>query len=196
MKGSLTKRTVKGGSMKGSLTIELSFVMTVILIALMTMFSIGLLLHDMSCVSSILNEAALNGLVWLREELKNSQGIYIKDAQEELYQGLIEEYIYMELERKVILLKAEAIELQIMINRHLLSNQITIKADWKNQAYFLNSFFDKKSMTVTRRDFAGCELVRVVELADDVSEEIIILKPLKDKYWEMVDSIESLMNNW
>lgn len=194
--------------LQGSLTIEASLIFPIVFFAIISLIYIGIYLHDVTCLKAIVNEAAQRyalaysnkidldtGLV-LTDDHRLDKGLYWRFTPKNDLSSKIKAYIVKEIEEKLIV-KDDDIQVDTKIINYILKKniEINVKKTFSTPIHPVNTLLKMNGkggiMGVTSKVVVKdpTELIRNVELLDDLSDYIGPVRKTKEIYEKKIKDI-------
>ncbi len=177
---------------KGSFTIEASIIFPLVLLVLVTMITIGLYLHEMTVLQGIANAVS------------DHSGEILKVTDEKQWEERMKEEVY-QLAQNAFLLQPSTLNVTCEVTQGLISYhlELRIKKNFKTPFRSItqlmngsNNSFLTMEVCAKSKHTDPTRFIRGIDFLDDVSSEITLTKDLKDKYREMMDGLESMIDEW
>lgn len=192
----------------GSFTIEASFVFPLVFFALVTLLYIMIFAHEMTCLQSLANGAALEIQKYYEETDYTSRierGLYFNGEEHVALEQRITAYVKNRAEHVLLIKDKHQLSIEVDFQAYVIAQKIKITigksfmtpfnwvGQWMNGSntplIMLKSYAYTKNIQPTG-------FVRGVDFIDDLSSEINAIKPIKDKYDGLLDKIEATLNQW
>lgn len=185
---------VVGGDMKlkGSFTVEASFVFPLILFVLITLLFIALYMHEITCLQAIAHRVSACAQVVL------------EDTNKENCQQVISEEVER-LAKRDLILKQGRVKVVCQITQGLVSSHLdlNIQKEFMTPFKAVNQLMNssrKSSLQMEVRSSTQLidptHIIRGIDFIDDVSSEITVTKKLKEKYSDIIDQLETIIDDW
>lgn len=186
---------------KGSITIEASFILPILLLAVLTVIFLGVYMHDMSCMQSVANHAALHASSIIQKdthyELRLEQGLYFNHFNEQKFNDKMNAFIIEQLEPMLINQIHNRLDIDCIIENKIVYKKvhITITYPFKTPFDRINNIFFPKSKNKVMQAQAHAQLydptevINTYEAIDDISSDIVFIQPIKKAYQEIIDKI-------
>lgn len=168
---------------KGNLTVEISIILPFIILVLISIMSYGVYLHDVICLQSLTNNATIKYSYNL-DDIKNLDE-YIKDYA-----------------NKQLISKKGRLTVDYKISNNLLNKTLELRI-CKQHNYifsFFNNFIYKDNnkstdIVVTAKSSIKdpTNLIRNINLIDEISDSVTITRNYKEKYEKIVQDIISIL---
>ncbi|MCT4688727.1 TadE family protein [Vallitalea sp.] len=192
----------------GSLTVEAALVFPIVFFGVISLIYIGIYLHDVTCMKAIVNETADRyelayvgkidfdtGKV-LSNDSRLNRGLYWRFKSGNILRDNVKTYVTKQMKNQLIL-KDDKINVGIKVTNSVLRKKVTITVnkDFNTPINVIN-----KILSINNRQLTMCvnskvvindqaELIRNVDLLDDISDYIPSINKAKMIYKDKVNKI-------
>lgn len=200
--------------LRGSLTVEAALIFPIVIFAVMCIIYIGIYLHDVTSLEVIVNETSdryqlayakkidFDTGKALSDESRLDKGLYWRLTYNKSLNNNAQSYIKNQVKKRLIM-NNEEIKTNIKLDNYILKKYITITVDkdFDLPVILINNLLKLRDanlhMCVDSRVFINdpCELIRNVNLIDDMTDYVPAINKIKDKYEEKVNDIVEFFEN-
>lgn len=192
----------------GSLTVEASLIFPIVLFVVISLLYIGIYLHDVTCMKNIVNEATqryelaysnkidINTGEVLSNNKRLSRGLYWRFSNYNDHDKYVKEFIRNKIKDNLIMKDDNIIiSTKIIHNNIMKSVNITVKKDFTTFIAPVNNILslNGKGLTMAVSSKAivkdQVELIRNIDMLDNISDDIPILRNSKENYKKKIRDI-------
>ncbi|MCT4596426.1 MAG: pilus assembly protein [Vallitalea sp.] len=192
----------------GSLTVEASLIFPIVLFVVISLLYIGIYLHDVTCMKAIVNEATqryelaysnkidINTGEVLSNNKRLSRGLYWRFSNYNDHDKYVKEFIRNKIKDNLIMKDDNIIiSTKIIHNNIMKSVNITVEKDFTTFIAPVNNILslNGKNLTMAVSSKAivkdQVELIRNIDMLDNISDDIPILRNSKENYKKKIRDI-------
>lgn len=192
---------------RGNITIEASLIFPFVLLVLASSLYIIIYAHEMTCLKSLANCATLEVQKYYENTdyvARIENGLYMDCNFDEAILQQITSYINEEAKKQLIVKDIDALNVEVNIKNYMVYQSVEVEIskgisiprgirEWING--YKGSLLPIKAVARTRY-LQPTKCVRGVDFIDDLSSEVYAIKPLKDRYNEILEKIEATIHEW
>ncbi|GKX30940.1 hypothetical protein SH1V18_34200 [Vallitalea longa] len=200
--------------LEGSLTVEAALIFPIIFFTVICIIYIGIYLYDVTSLEAIVNETSgryqlaytkkidFDTGKALSSESRIDEGIYWRLAYDRSLNDNAEAYIKKQIKERLIM-NEEDIYTAIKLKNYVLKKYITItvEKDFNTPFVIINNLLrindSGLNMCVNSKVLVNepCELIRNIDMIDDMTDYVPAISNVKDKYDDKVNDIIEFFNN-
>lgn len=178
--------------LKGSLTVEASLIVPITLFVLITMLFISIYMHELTCLQAVAHRVSTSV-----QELLDQKG---KEETQQILKNEIER-----LAKRDLLLQKGTLNVVCQITEGILSNRLEVRIQkefitpFKAIDQLMNSSsssYIKINVYSNTKFISPTRFIRGVDFIDDISSEITITNEMKEKYTDMIEQLETIIDKW
>lgn len=184
---------------KGSISVEASLVFPIILFILMLILYIMFYIYEMVCLQSILNDA-LNEFQMYYEDIdykrRIEDGIYCERIDKDEIANQIAQRIKINAKQQMIIKEDNELHVEVNINKYLICQKIELKVSKEIEIPILRRKYIPLKVKGHSEFYQSTDCIRGIDLIDDLSSELEGLRPIRQKYDDILYKIEDTINSW
>lgn len=184
----------------GSITIEASLVFPFILLILIITIYIIIYIHDMSCLQSIANGAMLE-IQKYHEDTNYTdrieKGIYTDGHSEETIIKQVINFINQTAAERLLIKDIDNLKIDIKMQNYLVYKKIEIYISREIGIPYISKGCLTPMKVVSKTKYLQpTHCIRGLDFVDDITSEIEVIKPIKNKYDSILEEIEITIHEW
>lgn len=183
-----------------SFTVEASLVFSIIFLILMCVINSSIYLHDRVSMQSIANQSINHLTLILNKgtyyDLRIDGGLYIEDIDNVAVSNDLQNYITSLAKNKLIIGNIDALEIACDIDNKVVYKQVNLTIELANQYILMPGIPVNFKVSTSSRIYNAEKLIRAMDFIDDMSSEIVGVKQVKEQYYNLLNKIEVIINEW
>lgn len=183
-----------------SFTVEASLVFSIILLILMCVINGSIYLHDRVSLQSIANQSINHLALVLNKgahyDLRRVEGLYIEDINSVAVSNDMQNYIVDLAKNKLIGGSIDALEIVCDIENKVIYKKVNLTIELDTQYMLMLGIPINFKVSTSSRIYNAEKFVRAIDFIDDTSSEVLVVKQVKDRYHDLLNKIEVIINEW
>jgi len=185
---------------RGSISIEASLIFPLVLFVLMITIYIMIYAHEMTCLKGIANRAVLE----IQKHYENTnysdriqRALYFDEFSEDMIREQMTKVIKKDAKEQLLIKDKDNIQVEIKKQNYLIYEryELTIRKEIRGPIKSLGKWMNIVQKSSTKY-FQPTQCIRDMDFIDDLTSEIEVIKPIKNKYYDILEKIEITINEW